>query len=89
MALGATQGHIMRAVVTRGLALTVLGLGIGALGAYRATGILEGYLFQLGAHDPVSFGAGIVVLTTASLLACAVPALRAARVDPLIVMRAE
>ena len=50
---------------------------------------MSGVLFEVQPRDPVTFGAVVAVLTAAGLLACYIPARRAARVDPLIAMRAE
>ena len=55
-ALGADRRDVMRQVVRRGMVLTSLGLVLGTFGAYLATGALEAYLFNLGTHDPLTFG---------------------------------
>jgi len=88
-ALGADGGRIVRGVVFRGLAITGVGLGLGAVGAYAAADVLQSYLVNVDARDPMTFVFGIVGLATAALLACYIPARRAARVDPLIALRAE
>jgi putative ABC transport system permease protein len=88
-ALGADGSRIIRGVVLRGLAITLVGLGLGAAGAYAAADVLQSYLVNVDARDPMTFAAGIIGLTTAALLACYIPARRAARVDPLIALRAE
>ena len=88
-ALGASRQHVIQQVVGRGVILTVLGLVLGAIGAYLATGALEAYLFNLGTHDPLTFAGAVVALTGASLLACVLPARRAAAVDPLVALRAD
>ena len=73
----------------RGLALTALGIGLGLAGAYAAVGVLQSYMFDLNARDPLTFVIGIITLALASMLACCIPALRAASVDPLIALKAE
>jgi putative ABC transport system permease protein len=88
-ALGADQVRLVRQVIRHGLILTILGLGMGALGAYAVVDVLQSYLFHLNAHDPVSFVVSITGLAIASMLACYVPSRRAAMVDPLIALRAE
>ncbi|UCG87816.1 MAG: ABC transporter permease, partial [Gemmatimonadota bacterium] len=88
-ALGADQGHIVTYVVTQGLIISALGVVIGVLGALAAAGVLRSYLYNLAPRDPGTFVIAAIVLVTASLAACLVPALRAARVDPLIALRAE
>ena len=52
-------------------------------------GVLQSYMFNLDPRDPITFVIGILSLALASMLACCIPALRAARVDPLIALRAE
>jgi hypothetical protein len=89
MALGARGGRIMREVFLRGATLTVLGLGLGLAGAGAATTLLEGYMYQLGVHDPLTFVLAVAVLAASALLACVLPARRASRVDPIIALRAE
>jgi putative ABC transport system permease protein len=88
-ALGADGSRIVRGVIFRGLAITGVGLGLGAVGAYAAADVLQGYLVNVDARDPMTFVIGIVGLAMAALLACYIPARRAARVDPLIALRAE
>lgn len=88
-ALGARPRGIVRQVVLRGMALAVLGIVLGVAGAYPATRALRAYLYQLDPRDPVTLVGATVVLGLASLAACLLPALRAARVDPLVALRDE
>ncbi len=88
-ALGADHGRVMLHVLSRGMTITVVGLGIGVVGAMAVVGVLQNYLYNLEPRDPWTFGGAIALLGTASLLACSLPALRAARVDPLVALRAE
>ena len=88
-ALGSGQVRTMRHIAARGLTLTGVGVVLGIGGAYAASGVLESYLFNLDAHDPTTFAIGTVVLATASMLACSIPAYRATRVDPLVALRVE
>jgi len=88
-ALGASRGHVMLHVVRRGAVMTVVGLVLGTAGAYATLGVLQSYLFHLDARDPLTIVVSIAALATASMLACYLPARRAARVDPLIALRAE
>jgi putative ABC transport system permease protein len=88
-ALGADAARIMRQVVGRGLTLTLVGLGLGTLGGYASVGVLQSYLVNIEARDPLTFMLAAVALGAVSMLACYVPALRATRVDPLIALRAE
>ena len=88
-ALGADQGRIVKYVVGHGLIISTLGIAVGVLGALAAAGVLQSYLYNLAPRDPWIFVIAAFVLGTASMLACIVPALRAARVDPLIALRVD
>jgi putative ABC transport system permease protein len=88
-ALGADQFRTLREVAARGLSLTAVGVCAGLLGAYAVVGVLQSYLVNLDARDPITFVAAIFALGTASMLACFIPAIRAARVDPLVALRAD
>jgi len=88
-ALGATRGSILTLVIRQGMTLTVLGVGIGLLGAVAATEAIAAMLFGVSRLDPVTCLGVITLLGGVSLLACGVPAWRAARVDPAITLRAE
>ncbi|HJU65832.1 MAG TPA: ABC transporter permease, partial [Gemmatimonadaceae bacterium] len=89
MALGATSGRVLRMVMREGLALTVAGAALGMVGALWATRLMRGLLFQVSPSDPLTLGAGAALLVVVALLACYLPARRAARVDPLRAIRAE
>ena len=89
VALGATRAQIARGVVSNGLAWTVAGLALGAVGAWWATRFIKSMLFGVAPTDALSFVAGGVILILVAVLACVVPARRAAGVDPIIAMRAE
>ena len=89
IALGARTSDVLRLVLRQGLiqlALgTTLGLGLGALVSQGVAGLL----FEVQPRDPTTFAAVVALLTATGLLACYIPARRAARVDPLSAMRAE
>jgi predicted permease len=87
MALGATWKNVMAMVMSRGMALTVTGLALGAVVAWSATRAMTSLLYGVHAGDPVTFGAVIALLGLVSLAACAIPAVRASRVDPMLVLR--
>ena len=89
VALGAARGQIVRLILGRGLRLTGLGVSMG-LGLGLLVGkALSSQLYGVSAADPATFIVVGVLLTSVTLLACAVPARRAARVDPMIALRSE
>jgi putative ABC transport system permease protein len=89
MALGASRRDVLKLVIGEGLALTAAGLAIGALGAVGLTRYLASLLFQVGRLDPATYAAVAATLLFAGILACWIPARRAARVDPLTALRSE
>lgn len=88
-ALGATPGNILVLVMRQGMALTALGVVIGISGALVASQALITLLFGVSRLDPVTYFGVIALLAGVSAIACAVPAWRAAQVDPSITLRAE
>jgi predicted lysophospholipase L1 biosynthesis ABC-type transport system permease subunit len=89
MALGAPPARVVWHFTARGLRLVALGLGIGLLASLAGARLLQGFLYEVSPGDPLVFGAIVVLLALSALIACVLPALRAARVDPLIALRAE
>jgi putative ABC transport system permease protein len=89
IALGASAGTVVRMIVQRGLALTGLGLAAGMTLAAGATRALSTLLYGVGAGDPGTFGLVVALLGLVALSACSVPAIRAARVDPMTALRQE
>ncbi len=89
LAIGATPRDVVRLIVREGVALAGVGLLVGCLGALAAARVLSTMLFGIGAGDPLTFAAVVVVLTAAALCASYLPARRAARVDPMQALRAE
>lgn len=88
-ALGATRRSILALIVRQGLALVLLGMAIGVGGAIAATRALVSLMFDISRLDPVTYVGVGLLLVGVSLLACWLPAWRAARVDPAITLRAE
>ena len=89
IALGAKRSHIGRIVVRDGLALCIVGLVIGLAGAYLATRLLRGLLYQVMPTDPLTFIGVAGVFIGTAVLACWLPARRATRVDPIVALRHE
>jgi ABC-type antimicrobial peptide transport system permease subunit len=87
MALGARPGRVVHQVLVRGLVLAGIGIVVGLAGAAAFARLLRSLLFQIGTGDPLSFVGAAVMLLAISAAACALPALRAARTDPMIVLR--
>ncbi len=87
MALGAGAGDLLRLVMSRGLALTAAGVVIGAGAALQLTRLMGYLLFQVSPRDPLAFGSAFVVIATAALAACGLPAWRATRTDALLALR--
>jgi predicted permease len=89
MALGAQAGDVSRMVVRQGMQMAGLGMVIGLAGAFGVARLLTALLFGVEAYDPVTFVSVAVVLSLAALLACWLPARRAAHVDPVQTLRYE
>jgi len=89
MALGARASGVVGRVIREGVGLTLLGLGIGVAGAVGLTRLMQSMIHGVSATDPVTFVAGVVLLIVVAALASSVPALRASRVNPIEVLRAE
>jgi putative ABC transport system permease protein len=88
-ALGASRGSILALVLRQGIALTLIGVAIGVLGAVVATKSLSTLLYGITRLDFVTYLSVIAMLLAVSALACWLPARRAARVDPAITLRSE
>ena len=89
MALGATRGHVVAMVLRRAGVMMAVGLALGGVIAWYASAVVRTFLFQTEPNDVSTMIAALAVLTVAGLLASAVPARRAASVDPLIALRHE
>jgi predicted permease len=89
VALGADSGQVLRMVVGRGIWLAAAGIATGLLGAALLTRFMRSVLYGVETTDPATFAGVTLALLGVAFLASWIPARRAARVDPLIAMRAE
>ncbi|MGB5302119.1 MAG: FtsX-like permease family protein [Gemmatimonadota bacterium] len=89
MALGAKAGDVVRMVSRQGLNLTLIGVALGLVAAFGLTRLMASILYGVSPADPLTFGAVALFLVGVSFLATWIPAQRATRVDPVIVLREE
>jgi putative ABC transport system permease protein len=89
MSLGAAPGRVLRMVLADGAVLLGIGTALGLAGSLAVATLLEGLLYGVAPRDPMTFGAVVSVMVLVGLAACTVPALRAARVDPLVAIRKD
>jgi putative ABC transport system permease protein len=89
MSLGADRGAVERMILGEGGRLVVMGLLLGVAGALASGRLIRGLLFGIEPNDPLTFAGAAVVMAAIGIMACWIPALRAARVDPAITMRAQ
>jgi predicted permease len=89
MSLGADSGRVQRMVLAEGGVLLVAGLLLGVLGSLLATRMIRGLLYGVAPHDPVTLFGVALLMVTVGVIACWIPALRAARIDPGVALRAQ
>lgn len=89
MAMGAQAVDVTRLVLKQGLNLTLIGVAVGVAAALALTRLMKTMLFGVSAHDPATFVTIILALAVVALLACYLPARRAARIDPMVALRSE
>ncbi len=89
VALGASRWDVLRMVVGEGLKMALVGVGIGLVAALGLTRLMANMLFGVSAHDPLSFTGVAALLILVALAACAIPARRATKIDPMAALRYE
>jgi putative ABC transport system permease protein len=89
MALGAQMRDVLKLVIGQGMVLVFVGVALGLAASLALTRTIKNLLFGVSATDPLTFAAIALLLVAVALLACFVPARRAARVDPMIALRNE
>jgi putative ABC transport system permease protein len=89
LALGARMGNVRALVLRGGMKPVLLGLGLGLVSALVLTRFIRRLLFEVDALDPATFGAAVCLLIVIAVLACSIPARRAARVAPMEALRRE
>ena len=87
MALGAARGEILRLVLGKGLLLSGIGLVLGLAASFGLTRVLQSMLFAVTPNDPLTLAVVAGVIALVAVIACVTPALRATKVDPLVVLR--
>jgi len=89
MALGATRSRVLTLVIGQGSRLAILGIALGLAGAFGLTRVLKNMLFGVTPSDTVTFVGTALLLGAVAIAASLVPALRAARIDPVTALRHE
>ena len=89
IALGAARRHVLGMILRQGFGLVALGVSAGFVASLARTRLLLALLFEVGPADLPTAGGVALLLTAVTLLACYLPARRAARVDPMIALRHE
>jgi len=89
MALGAERSNVVRMMVAQGMWSVVAGLVVGLFSAWAATRLIAGLLYGVQPHDTATFAVTTLALVSIAGMACVVPALKAALVDPATALRAE
>ena len=87
MSLGADSARVQRMILMEGGALLLIGLALGVAGALVASRLMEGLLFGVAPYDPLTLLAVAIVMVAIGLAACWLPALRAARIEPVVAIR--
>jgi ABC-type antimicrobial peptide transport system permease subunit len=89
MALGAQVRDVLKLIVSYGMMLVIVGIVIGLIGSFLLTRVFSSLLLGVGTTDPLTFAGVGILLVAVALVACLIPARRAAKVDPLVALRYE
>jgi ABC-type antimicrobial peptide transport system permease subunit len=89
LALGARASSVQAMVLRQGLGITLLGLGLGLVGALALSRLLTTLLYRVSPTDPKVLSAAVLILAGVSVVACLIPAIRATKVDPIDALRSE
>jgi ABC-type antimicrobial peptide transport system permease subunit len=89
MALGATRSTVLGLVLRQGAILTGIGLAAGVIAAVALSRVMRTLVFNVRPSDPLTMGAVTIFIALIALVACYIPARRATRVDPIVVLREE
>jgi ABC-type antimicrobial peptide transport system permease subunit len=89
IALGAGPADVVRLVLVEGMRPALIGVAVGAAGAFALGGVLSKLIYGVSATDPLTFAAVAALLTLVAAVACAIPGFRATRVHPVIALRNE
>jgi len=89
IALGAQRGDVFRMIIGQGLAITLIGVGVGLVAALGLTQFLSSQLFKVSPTDPLTFALVSLLMTLIASFACWIPAQRATKVDPMVALRSE
>jgi putative ABC transport system permease protein len=89
IALGAQKGDVLRLIVGQGLKVVAIGVAIGLIAALALARLMKSLLFDVAATDPLTFAAMALLLACVALVACFIPARRAAKTDPIIALRCD